>query len=533
MNRGVALAVLVGAVVGCGRTAEPPIAATRTPASPTTAARIAPEKLVAGAVAAVSRLDDFDEQRAYEQAFDRLAQWSQATLADPQAWKPDPLLGSLPDRLRDGLEARVVVGTFDAAGDVMALRDRRWLADIAAASRAEGSDELETAIRLFEWVVRCLALVGDPPMVPTDATPGTRWFQLGEVLLSGRASSAQRAWVFLELLRQAGIEGVMLATASGDAAEVRPWIPAAVIGGEAYLFEPTYGMPIPGRRGRVATAREAADDESVLAAMSVPDRPYPVKARDLDSLTVLVPADAWSLSRRMRELDRVTLPRHGMRLAGDASATGRTAAAALPGGERPVSLWPFPFETAARRRAGGATLQAALVRDLAPLSVVTVTDAGRGQRATRPLFTARVRDFRGVFDGPDGAKAAYLAARPSRDMLQRAVAEVPADQAAAVERLYRQMKEDATYWLGLVTLGEGQPEAAVDYLQRMTLEASPDSRWTDAARTNLGRALAELGRVDEAAAVLREDGSPQRFGSRLLADRLQRERAAATPSPAP
>jgi predicted Zn-dependent protease len=84
-----------------------------------------------------------------------------------------------------------------------------------------------------------------------------------------------------------------------------------------------------------------------------------------------------------------------------------------------------------------------------------------------------------------------------------------------------------------VTLGEGQPEAAIDYLQRMTLDAAPDSRWTDAARTNLGRALAELGRIDEAVAVLREDGSPQRFGSRLLADRLERERTAEQPAPAP
>ena len=528
MRRGVAVALLIGMAGGCGGTADRPVAAPRS-----TAARIAPEKLVAGAVSAVSRLDDFDEQRAYEQAFDRLAQWAQAALADPGDWRPDPLVAALPERLRDGIEGRLAAGTFDALGDVRAVRDRRWLADIAAACRADGRDDVAVAERLFAWVVRCLALVGDPPMVPTDATPGTRWFALGEVLLSGRGSAAQRSWVFLELLRQAGIDGVMLATSSGDAADIRPWIPAAVIEGEAYLFEPTYGMPVPGRRGRVATAREAAEDEAVLAALSLPDRPYPVKARDVAALTVLVPADEWTLSRRMHGLDRVTLPRHGIRLAGDASATGRWAAAALPGGDRPVSLWTFPFETEARRRTGGAALQEALVRDLAPLSVVTVTNGGRGPRTTRPLFAARVREFRGVFDGPDGAKAAYLAARPSKDVLQRAVAEVPAEQAAAVERLYRQMKEDATYWLGLVTLGEGQPEAAIDYLQRMTLDAAPDSRWTDAARTNLGRALAELGRIDEAVAVLREDGSPQRFGSRLLADRLERERTAEQPAPAP
>jgi hypothetical protein len=65
----------------------------------------------------------------------------------------------------------------------------------------------------------------------------------------------------------------------------------------------------------------------------------------------------------------------------------------------------------------------------------------------------------------------------------------------------------------------------------MTLENSPDSRWTDAARANLGRAYAALGRIDEALKVLREDGSPQRFGSRLLADRLERERKDAGAKP--
>ena len=83
------------------------------------------------------------------------------------------------------------------------------------------------------------------------------------------------------------------------------------------------------------------------------------------------------------------------------------------------------------------------------------------------------------------------------------------------------MKEDATYWLGLLTLGEGEFEAAADYLGRMTLEASPDSRWTDAARVNLAAALVGLGRDAEAVACLDEDGSPQRFGSRLEARRLR------------
>jgi hypothetical protein len=72
-------------------------------------------------------------------------------------------------------------------------------------------------------------------------------------------------------------------------------------------------------------------------------------------------------------------------------------------------------------------------------------------------------------------------------------------------------------------LSEGEFAAAEDYLRRMTLEAAPDSRWTDAARVNLAAALVGLGKPAEAAVFLREDGSPQRFGSRLEADRLTRD----------
>ena len=256
------------------------------------------------------------------------------------------------------------------------------------------------------------------------------------------------------------------------------------------------------------------------AVVSITD---PVKAADVGSLAVLTVADPRSLSRRMAALDKEAASRHGLRLAVDASAVAAAAVKALPGEASPfVGLWEFPWETVARRPTEGVEL--AVRRELAPFSI-TMAEMGRGDRQNprlvRPLFTARVREFRGDLDGPLGAKASYLAARPSKAAIQQALQAVPPEQSATVDRLYRQMKEDATYWLGVATLGEGQPEAAIDYLRRMTLENSPDSRWTDAARANLGRALAALGRIEEAVKVLREDGSPQRFGSRLLADRLE------------
>jgi hypothetical protein len=530
MSRAAAWACcLVAAFGGCSRPATRPLpSAAAMPAAVPQAVR---EKLLDGAVTVLGRLDQFDEAGAYAQVFDRLNQWSHARPLDAAGpWKPDPLVATLPERLRTLVSEEALAGSvFDAGNDIMAIRDATWLADIArnACRGLPPDDDLAVAGRLFDWTVRSLALVSDPPMVPTETTPGTRWMLPGEILLSGRASGPQRAWIFLELLRQAGLDGVMLATGDADAGTLRPWVPAVIAGGEAHLFDPVYGMPISGPGGTgIATARQAASDPAILAAMSLADRPYPVQAQDVAGLSALVAAEPWSLSRRMQALDEGLADDHDVRVAIDASAVAARAVAALPGGGRP-RLWDFPLETLARRRDGATA--AAVPRDLAPMAVTvgqTVgTDQqsrGAGMRLVRPLFAARVREFRGELDGPDGAKSSYLAARPSRQTIAEAVAGAPPEQADALKRLYGQMKEDATYWLGVLTLEEGEHEAAVDYLQRMTISAAPDSRWVDAARLNLAAALLPLGREAEAVKLLREDTSPQRFGSRLLADRLER-----------
>jgi hypothetical protein len=478
-------------------------------------------QLVAGAVSILSALDRYDEARASEQVFDRLVQWSHAA-GSVEPRDPDPLIDTLPDSLRKAGEPILIRDTFDAAGDVVAVRDRCWLAAIAKAARRDAVDDLAVAQALFQWVVRSLAPVGDPPMVPSEASPGSRWFLPGEILLAGRASGPQRAWIFIELLRQAGLEGVMLATPSAGDGPPRPWIPAVVIGGEAYLFEPTYGLPVPGPGGDgVATLRQAASDPSILAALSLPERVYPVSAEDAAGVGVLVVADPWNLAARMARLDSELGPQHGVHVSVDASASARRAATATPRGEAATrGLWTFPWETLVRRQGASG----ALADELGPLEMpLPREDEDRGGQFHRPLFAGRVREFRGDLDGPEGAKAAYMAARPSRKVISSLVASLPEPQAAAVTKQLVRVKEDATYWLGLAMLTEGQFAAAEDYLARMTLEASPDSRWTDAARINLAAALVGLGRTADAAAFLLEDGSPQRFGSRLVARKLQAE----------
>jgi hypothetical protein len=281
--------------------------------------------------------------------------------------------------------------------------------------------------------------------------------------------------------------------------------------------------------------------------MSLPDRPYPVQAPDIERLTVLVPATPWSLSRRMHLLDRQLAGARRADLAIDATTVATRALAALPGPvpatpnadppsagsvvERPSGLWEFPWETLARRRALRPAVDAALGKELAVMGVaIQQADANRGARSFRPLYAARLREFRGLLDGPDGAKMAYLAARPGHAVIAEMLRGLPPPQAEQLKRMYDELKGDATYWLGVLTLSEKEYETAVDYLDRMTLKANPEGVWSDAARANLARARLALGERDEAARLLREDASPQRFGSRLLADRLDAPPASEAPA---
>jgi hypothetical protein len=157
--------------------------------------------------------------------------------------------------------------------------------------------------------------------------------------------------------------------------------------------------------------------------------------------------------------------------------------------------------------------------------VMEIKRSGRGlssgRQTIRPLYVGRLREFRGELSGPEGAKKAYLIARPSDSAVAELIMTYPEAQREIIRRIFEQMKEDATYWLGLVTLFEGDYEIAVDYLERMTLLALPDGRWASAARVNLAEAKIQTGNAGEAIKLLRGDRSPQRFGSRFRAKQLE------------
>jgi hypothetical protein len=122
--------------------------------------------------------------------------------------------------------------------------------------RSETYDELAYAEKLFEWVTRNVQVV--PPGSLPMGTPM-------EVCIRGMASGQERAWIFLELLRQADLPGCVVAVAREDQPDNPiPWFCGVIINDEVHLFHPELGIPIPSAKNRIATLSEVAGDPEIL-----------------------------------------------------------------------------------------------------------------------------------------------------------------------------------------------------------------------------------------------------------------------------
>jgi len=91
---------------------------------------------------------------------------------------------------------------------------------------------------------------------------------------------------------------------------------------------------------------------------------------------------------------------------------------------------------------------------------------------------------------------------------------------AEERRVDTTVKQNATYWIGLLSFDEGKFEVAADWLRRLSL-GNANSPWSHGARYNLARALEAQNQFEEAAKLLEEDTSPQRHGNQLRAKLLR------------
>jgi tetratricopeptide (TPR) repeat protein len=537
------LALLLLSFAGCGSEHSTPVGQTSAGAG---AADRWHEELFHYAIENLNRLEEFAPQEMLPQVVDRLNQWApyQEPLDD---WQPDPLLATLPPPLAKLGVMQNLDQLRYTLFDAEALQQAFWIRDVAAWAGGSQPDDLTRARRLFDWTVRNVQR--EPPLVidgkPQGHLPQLPW----ETLLTGRGAPIDRAWLFLLLARQAGLDAALLAVPdTAHHGVVIPWTIGVRIGQEVYLFDPTLGLPIPAPDGiklasggpleiQPATLSQLVAQDALLHKLDAGEKhPYPVQKSQLAQVVVLVEAAPTALSKRMKLVQ--------LRLAGQQKAVVAVAPSQqlarwknLPH-VHGVRLWSFPFDTWQSLEHLTETMMRLKTVPLLPFQTRMPIHAGRvdGEEKSvlvNALWKGRLLHLRGLFGGESSATFFYQATRPPNEELREAVPQMAeqffhsalaADpqrsteqlKAAAKQQAEQQIvllvvaKHDASYWLGLILFEKGNYAGAIDYFGRRTLAALPNSPWLYGASYNLARSYEASGDYRKAIELYRANA--KQFG---------------------
>lgn len=537
----------------------------------------------------LGRLEEFDTQKGMLQTAYHLNRWTENLDKDLQ-WREDPMIADLPANLREIPPLKQLSKDQFTTEEMLFLREASWMQSISEwilqqttelgigdwlkqveESRGEPhAYELAVAARLFDWTVRNIQLDellpypnvdgdgeasdGISPLMKATAGPGYTTHPW-QTLMFGRGDAWQRARVFIQLARQRQIDVVLLAL--DDDAQTprhRPWLPAALIDDQLYLFDAELGLPIPGPDGvGVATLEQVRKDKSLLTELEVGSAyPYVAAKADLDKVVALIDAAPDSLSCRMKLLESHVAT--GQRLVLSVNPSGLAERLRQCDGISDVDLWHTPFETWVYRKAldrwveqkklSGPETEEDSVRMRRLMLDEWIFDDPTLLDPTL-LPQGRQLHLRGKFENEDrkqGAKAKYFTARePDADIdrietspeIQKRMGLVrdekrESDLEWQVRLQIRKMvitraKRNASYWLGLIHYETGRLEPALEWLKTRTIEAAEAGPWTGGARYNLSRVYEAMGDLQKARSELLLDDSPQKHGN-LLRARFLREK---------
>jgi hypothetical protein len=417
--------------------------------------------------------------------------------------------------------------------DITALEEAVLARDLSRWARGDEADDVSRAKRLFDWTVRNIQLEAERPE-PQGKTAIRVLKTPRESLFFGRGTAIERAWVFVLLARQQGLEAALLAIEeAAGGTKLRPWAVGVLSEGNVYVFDPLLGLPLPAPNGlrldesgqldvHPATLAQLAANDRLLRQLDLsPERPYPAKAADLKKVVVLLDGSPWWLSQRMIAVESRLARDDRMVLSVSPSASVPRWKACPAVAD--VRLWTVGYETVFQRillgsgfanwqvgmmapflvrtTSGGASGPRAAEGQQAPMFWETNPDAAARQTRSRqstsddrsetlvsaPLRTGRLLHLRGRFLGQPSATSCYQLARVS----DRQLAEWSSGGGSQQVEVLRLAKQCATYWLGLLASEQRNYPSARDYLLTRTVEAVPRSPWMPGARYNLGRVYEE------------------------------------------
>jgi tetratricopeptide (TPR) repeat protein len=369
-------------------------------------------------------------------------------------------------------------------------RDTRHIEDCmmyyGIASRVAGTGEdLERVRRVFDWVIRQVQLV---PAGSLRAGQLPQAFARPyDVLLRGMATEAdgywaERAWLFMALCRQLGIDTGLVSYSksntlvyqvprygSNTEAEAmvmglrRPprspvvWICAALIDDKAYLFDARYGLEIRGSGGSgVATLEQAMADPEILEQMNLPGRmPYGTSRASLvaspTKIGILIDSSSGFFSPKMKLLQRELAGNNRTILYRDPAEQRDHFVRALGNRLGDVKLWALPLDV--ENRLFGDSM---FVKSIQASLFLFQQDF--------PLVYARVKQLRGEFKE---AISDYIKLRLKQDAPL-----VTNKKATITKDVQEGLDVYSGYYLALAHLESGDLDKA-ELMFRKTLELLP------------------------------------------------------------
>ncbi len=396
--------------------------------------------------------------------------------------------------------------------DVQYMRDAYLFRRIGEKLAKQADNDLARVNGFFDYVCTNIAL--DPSL--TGTTPHTAF----ESLLWGLGSPADRAWVFLGMLRQMKFPGVIFTFDMVPLqAYGQPYLLVGVpIGDQVYLYDPMLGMPLPtgvraedGLSWKQATWSEFNSghfwdnyEKINLANALTATKPGDVKA------WLFGTSSGWSV--RMQEFESF--------LRGDQVVTlfdplvdiqGKTSLIAqglpqrvrvgLPEGTLPdfAGVWTYPEEMINSFTDPSEQQKQMIALRMRPFQTAsTILTASTSQRTGSE--DGQHQDI--VYDYSKTEQLKYYQARLSQ-LLQKYEYTIPAfmklslnvPQAVATPEQVVQMiiAQDSSYWLGLSQFESEYYPVAADSLRRYLDQYGREGRWFQPALINYCKALAASG----------------------------------------
>jgi hypothetical protein len=243
----------------------------------------------------------------------------------------------LKPQLPPSVLAELENSNWSPLGDTRHLEDCMMYYKVATRVAGAGAD-LDKVRRVFAWVVRQVQLV--PPGKLGVAELPHVYARPYDVLLRGMGTESEgfwseRAWVFMALCRQLGIDCGLITYSRNNVLDspipknmanfeleaellglrIGPkppvvWICAALIDDKAYLFDARLGLEVPGPGGAgVATLDQALADPAILERMNLPGLlPYGTSRASLlasrTKIGTLIDSSPGYFSPKMRLLEQ-------------------------------------------------------------------------------------------------------------------------------------------------------------------------------------------------------------------------------------